>query len=248
MPSAVPTALAVLIALGLSNSPGCARSAPAAPDSPRASAPAGDGWRDTFPIDTSTLTPSGGGDYFPLRPGTVQRYRAEKGGEELTITVLDETEVVDGVTTRIVEERETDEGELVEVSRNFFAADPATGDVYYFGEDVDMYKDGKVSRSGAAAGAWRSGVNGARFGLLIPGRPKLADRYYQEVAPGVAMDRAEVSALDASVNTPAGPFERCVHLKETTPLESGTSRKWFAPGVGLVKDDDMVLVSRTPAK
>jgi hypothetical protein len=35
--------------------------------------------------------------------------------------VLDETKTVDGVETRIVEERETVNGKPIEVSRNYFA-------------------------------------------------------------------------------------------------------------------------------
>jgi hypothetical protein len=40
---------------------------------------------------------------------------------ELTITVLNETREVKGTETRVIEERETFGGELVEISRNFFA-------------------------------------------------------------------------------------------------------------------------------
>ena len=39
----------------------------------------------------------------------------------LTFTVLNETEMVDGIETRVIEEREFDDGELIEVSRNFVA-------------------------------------------------------------------------------------------------------------------------------
>jgi Concanavalin A-like lectin/glucanases superfamily len=53
---------------------------------------------------------------------------------ELTITVLNETKMVDGVETRVVEERETKGGKLKEVSRNYFAISKRTNDVFYFGE------------------------------------------------------------------------------------------------------------------
>jgi hypothetical protein len=75
----------------------------------------------------------------------------------------------------------------------------------------------------------------------MPGHPAAGDRYYQELAPGVAMDRAEIVSLNERVQTPAGVFERCVHVKETTPLENDTGHKWYAPGIGLVKDDEMAL-------
>jgi hypothetical protein len=48
---------------------------------------------------------------------------AQEDGEmiDLVITVLNETKVVDGIETRVVEERESEDGELVEISRNYFA-------------------------------------------------------------------------------------------------------------------------------
>ena len=78
----------------------------------------------------------------------------EDGDERLTITVLNETKMVDGVETRIVEERETKGGQPVEVSRNYFAISKRTNSVFYFGEDVDDYKDGKVAGHG---GSWLAG-------------------------------------------------------------------------------------------
>jgi hypothetical protein len=140
--------------------------------------------------------------------------------------------------TRIVEERETEGGQLAEVSRNYFAIDKTTGDVYYFGEDVDEYKNGKVT---GHEGAWLSGVNGARFGLMVPAKPKVGDRYYQEIAPKVAMDRAEVLGISEQVKVPAGVFANCLHTKESSGIESGSEDKWYAPDVGLIKDADFVL-------
>ena len=152
--------------------------------------------------------------YFILEPGCT--LVLEEGSTRLIVTVLNETRVVDGVETRVVEERESDEGRLVEISRNFFAIGRRTGDVFYFGEDVDIYKNGKIA---SHDGAWLSGVNGARFGLMMPGTPRLGARFYQEVAPGVAMDRAVIVSLTESRRVPAGSFTDVLKVEETTPLE-----------------------------
>jgi hypothetical protein len=194
-------------------------------------------YRDAFPVDRADLADSGRSRFFVLEPG--HRLHFEHGKSTLDVTVLDETRVVDGVRTRVVEEREATDGRLVEVSRNYFAIDRKTGDVYYFGEAVDVYKHGKIAEH---EGAWESGAAGARFGLMVPSSPKPGDRFYQEIAPGVAMDRAEVVAVDETIVTPAGTFEHCLRVKETSPLEPGTSHKVYAPGVGLVRDDEMLLV------
>ena len=195
-------------------------------------------WRATFDVKPAALVATGASRYFILDPG--YQLVLEDGSERLVISVLDETKVVDGVTTRIVEERETKNGALVEISRNFFARDPVSGDAYYFGEDVDMYTKGKVT---SHEGAWVSGIGGAKFGLMMPGRPAVGARYYQEIAPKVAMDRAEVVSIAETAKVPAGTFKECVRVKETTPLEPGaTEYKVHAPGIGLVQDGDLTLV------
>jgi hypothetical protein len=203
-----------------------------------AQAPAKTGWIDRFDVDKKDFVPSGANDYFRLEPGYV--LVLEKGKERLVITVLDETRFVDAVETRIVEERETKNGELVEVSRNFFAFNAADRGVYYFGEEVDIYKNGKIVRH---EGAWESGRNGARFGLMVPGRPAVGARFYQEIAPGVAMDRARIVSLDATIRTPAGEFKGCLEAVETSPLEPlARDTKIYAPGIGLVRDGSLLLV------
>jgi hypothetical protein len=194
-------------------------------------------WRKVFQVDKATLASTGRNAYFVLEPG----YRLEftHGRSTLVVTVLEETNEVDGVQSRVVEEREATAGSLTEVSRNYLAIDPTSGDLYYFGEEVDSYRNGKVV---GHEYSWLAGVGGASFGLFLPGRPVVGDRFYQEVAPRVAMDRLEVISTDATVSTPAGRFERCLEVRETTPLEGESSRIWYAPGVGLVRDGDLVLV------
>jgi hypothetical protein len=189
-------------------------------------------------VNKAEFTDTGKNPYFFLWPG--YKLRLQHGKDMLVVSVLEETKVVDGVKTRVVEERETKDGQLVEVSRNYFAISRVTGDVYYFGEDVDIYKNGKVS---SHDGSWLAGVNGAQFGLMMPGRPGVGDRYHHEVAPGVAMDRAEVVSLSEDFTTPRAAYERCLRVRETSGLEKGSADKLYAPDVGLIKDGALVLVA-----
>jgi len=205
-----------------------------------------DGFADTFDVNKQSFSSVGRNDYFILEPGYQLVLEGEDEGKaaRLIITVLDDTKVVDGVQTRIVEERESAGGQIVEISRNFFAIDRATGDVYYFGEDVDVYKDGKVS---GHPGGWQSGSDGAHYGLFMPAKPSVVQKFYQEIAPNVAMDRCEIVSADDRVEVPAGRFEKCVKIQETTPLDPGTKEhKYYAPGVGLLIDGPLKLVRYGP--
>lgn len=192
-------------------------------------------WQEEFGISDCDLVPTGRNEYFLLEPGF--RIVLEGRIETVEITVLDETREVDGVTTRVVEEREWKYGELIEISRNYFAICPDTNDVFYFGEEVDMYRDGAlVSHSGA----WLAGEKRARAGLIMPGEPRVGMKYYQEIAPGVAMDRAEIVSLDGRLETPARTFSNSLRTMEGTalnPLER--EFKIYAPGIGLIQDADL---------
>lgn len=200
-------------------------------------------WRDTFDIDRAHLSVTGRNDFFILEPGyrIVLRGRDEGRPAEVIITVTDETRVVMGIPTRVVEERESVGGRLIEVSRNFFAIDRRTKDVYYFGEDVTKYR-----RNGTpydAEDAWLAGEDGARPGLIMPGTLRIGDRYYQEHAPGTAMDRSEVVSLTETVETADGEdLENCLKIIETTPLEPNErSPKFYARGIGMIYDSGLRL-------
>lgn len=210
-------------------------------------APQPGAWKTEFGVDKADFVAAGRNPYFVLEPGYT--LTLEHGAERLVITVLADTKVVDGVETRVVEERETNKGQLVEVSRNYYAMSRKTNDVFYFGEDVDMYKNGRIT---SHEGSWMAGAKSAKAGLMMPAQPVLRMRYHQEVAPGLAMDRAEIVSLTATVTGGAGPWQNCVKTEETTPLEPLTREyKYYAPGIGLVQDGDVKLVKfgmATPAK
>lgn len=200
------------------------------------------------PLDIAVCAPDAGpftlaidNPFFPLPVGLKLVLEGDDGGAtvRLEITVLDETETVAGVETRVVEERETEDGELVEVSRNFFVQAP-DGTVCYYGEDVDIYDGGEVV---SHEGAWRAGEGTNRPGIIMPAAPAVGQVYDQESAPGVAEDFATITAIGATVEVPAGTFTDTVLTTEGSHIEPGTSDKAYARGVGLIVDDAVRLLS-----
>jgi uncharacterized membrane protein YkoI len=197
-----------------------------------------DAWTSDFQLEKGELSSTGRNPYFILEPG--YQLVLEGGKEQVAITVLDETKMVDGVETRVVEERETKNGQLAEVSRNYFAISKRTNGVFYFGEDVDNYKNGELK---SHSGGWLAGENGAKCGLIMPGQALLGARHYQEYSPGKGMDRAEIVALNETFKTPAGEFKNCLKVEETNPLEPGEKEyKLYAPGIGIIQDEGLKLV------
>jgi len=195
-----------------------------------------------FRIEDCTWANTGRNAYFSLNINDF--LRLTDGEAVLDITVLNETRLINFVTakgvslsvlTRVVEELETENGAVVERSRNFFARCVETNDIFYFGEDVFPVEIG---------GAWLAGRDGARPGIIMPGTFLLGSRYFQEIAPGVALDRAEHVAMGLQISTAAGNFEDCVEVFETTRLEPRSkSTKRYCPGIGLVFDDGLELIA-----
>ncbi len=183
--------------------------------------------------------------WFPMIPGHTLTLKGVESRDSvvLVVTALPDTEQVAGVWTRVVEERESVGGSLVEVSRNFFAQ-TATGTVCYFGEDVDMYEGGVVV---SHDGAWRAGLNGAVSGIFMPSAPAAGMGFRQEVAAGIAEDRVTITSVGDPVTVPAGSYDQTVRFLETTPLEPGaSSRKVYVAGIGPVVDDIVRLTEVSP--
>src|SRR5260370_3745378 len=170
-------------------------------------------FQSVFAVDRKTLGVKGANPYFNLTPGYTLSYR--HGEDTDILTVLNETKRIDGVETRVVEDREMTNGQLIELTRDYYAIDSATNDIYYFGEDVDVYKNGKVV---GHEGAWLSGVNGAKFGLMMPGAPKAGQKFYQGQVPGCGMDRCEILSDNEKIVTTGGTYEKSIHVVATSAL------------------------------
>ncbi len=193
-------------------------------------------WTDSFHQENCAFATVGRNRFFALVPG--HQLVLQSPETKLVITVTDQTRKIGNVETRVVEEREEENGMLKEVSRNFFAICRRHGDVFYFGEEVDDYKDGKIVGHG---GAWRADEKDSRAGIMMPGTALLGARHYQEIAPN-AKDRAEIVADDVTMKTPAGTFKDCLRVEETSGIDPGEKGyKTYAPGVGLIQDEDLLL-------
>jgi hypothetical protein len=191
----------------------------------------------------------GANPYFSLDPGYRLVLSGEEDGEEIfvVITVTEDTEWVGQVKTRVVEEFEWVDDELVEKSWNYFARCKETNAVYYFGEWVDNYEDGVVVNHD---GSWRADENDNKPGLIMPGTFLLGAKYFQEWSPeNDAVDRGENVAMGLTAPDPEGgpDFTGCVEVVDTNPAEGVCKTKngdvkIYCPGVGLVMDEEIELV------
>jgi hypothetical protein len=175
--------------------------------------------------------------YFPLTVGSWWELSGEDDGEpiRLRIDILDQTEVVGGVTTRVLKETEWVDGVLAEQSYNYFAEN-ADGVVCYFGEAVDIFENGQVSHQGA----WRADQPGNAPGLFMPADPQPGMMFQMEIAPGVAEDEGKIVGTGA-VTVPAGTFTQTIRVREFNPLDAGKDYKWYAAGVGILIDGPLLL-------
>jgi hypothetical protein len=190
-------------------------------------------------IDADNLDPSDfveriDNEYLPLLPGSKWVYREkDKDGTvlDVTVTVLDREKTVQGVQATVVRDVVREDGVVAEDTVDWFAQDKQ-GNVWYLGEFVKNYENGKLVDN---EGSWEAGVDGAVAGVIMPAEPEVGMRYQQEFYEGEAEDRGEVLALDASVKVPFGSFEHALKTEDTTPLEPQVrEHKYYAKGVGVV--------------
>lgn len=189
--------------------------------------------------------------FLSFKPGTTFVSTGLGGKLVDTVTVTHKTLELLGVTTVVVRDAVKVDGQLEELTRDFYAQD-RQGNVWYFGEDAKQFENGKLV---GTEGSWRAGVHGARPGIIMEAHPHVGDTYQQESAPGVAEDTAKVKSLNASVKVPYGSFDHALKTLEFSPLEPrAKENKFYARGVGLevlthdlVTGERDVLVSKSVA-
>jgi hypothetical protein len=173
--------------------------------------------------------------WFPLVPGT-RHELIERDGSKTSVnvvTVTSETKTILGVTCVVVHDTITRDGVLKEDTYDWFATD-RQGNVWYFGEETRQFR---ASGKATLAGSWEAGVNGARPGLVMPAIPTAGETHVQEVLADGSGGLARVEALDDAVKVPYGAFSGVLRIREWTNRESGFETKWYAKGIGLVREE-----------
>ena len=185
--------------------------------------------------DRARFTPTITHPYFPLSEVRWSEMRADDA--RVVREVLDRTRVVAGVECLILAEHEYErrgaEEELVEISYNFFAQDEG-GNVYYFGEDVDDYKDGEVVGHG---GAWLVGRNAVEPCLFMPADLEIGMVFKPENSPPQASEWAIVGSITCEIEVPGGEFEGVLIMLESNHDDHWEERKYYARGIGLISEN-----------
>jgi len=201
-------------------------------------------------IDPANFQTTIDNPYYPLVPGTIFNYKEKLGKSvaEDEITVTHDTKVIMGVTCTVVHDVLREKGKIKEETFDWYAQDKE-GNVWYFGEDTKEFHGGKSNTEGS----WEAGVGPNQPGIIMPATAAAGPAYRQEYGPGHAEDMGQIMAVGETVTVPAGSFKDCVRTNEWSMLEAGTEKKWYARGVGCVKElsahgDITELISVTKAE
>lgn len=199
--------------------------------------------------------------HFPLAVGNSWRYENED--ETITVTVLDETKQIDGVTCIVVRDVVEEDGALIEDTNDWYGQ-RSDGTVDYCGEEAKDYEtfEGDVPPLPELVeieGSFKAGRDGDKPGTLFLGPMALevGRKYRQEWSPSNAEDVAEVLATEYGPGRPDARFDglvpeelfeimcgddHCVVTEDTTPLEPDVVEyKFYAYGVGVfleIKPED----------
>ena len=190
--------------------------------------------------------------YFSLMPGSLSIYETEEvddgeveRGQEL-VFVTDQTKEILGITARVVQEIELEEGQIEETSEAYYAQDTA-GNVWLLGESNTEYGDnGELVETEG----WLAGQDQFLPGYAMVAAPQVGGSYYQQFELVEEDEQARVISQSASITTDYGSFSNVLRIEEFSELDpDGTDLNDFVTGIGLVQeqvfDDDGELESVT---
>ena len=186
-------------------------------------------------IDPANFVAAVDNRYFPLKPGTAFHYNGFKGKTPQIddMVVTRQTIRILGVTCTVVRDTVSQHGKPLERTFDWYAQD-TQGNVWYMGEDSLERQHGRFV---TASDSWKSGVDGAQPGIIMPAAPQPGDNYRQEYyPPGQALDEAHVLNLDGTMSVPYGNFHQVLVTSEFSPLEPQTEQKYYVVGLGEVAE------------
>lgn len=119
------------------------------------------------------------------------------------------------------------DGRIEEVAVDLYAQSD-DGAVWYFGEDVFVYKDGRVV---ATLGTWRADLDGPAS-MIMPANPQVGDAYRTENVPRLEFfEESIVKSIGKMVVGPTGSVEGAM-IGQELHFPGSVEDKIFAPGYG----------------
>jgi len=208
-------------------------------------------------LDPADFTLEIDNPYWPMSPGSEWVYtETDSTGkkEKVVVTVTDETKLIaNGIKARVIRDIVSENGTPVEITDDWYAQDK-DGNIWYLGEAVENYENGKLVDR---AGSFEAGVDGAQPGIAMPANPEPGLSYRQEYYKGEAEDRAVVITVgEEQVEVPYGHFTGVLMTRDLVPTEPKVQElKFYARDVGpllSIHTDGAggraALVSYTPGK
>ena len=187
-------------------------------------------------INPASFSPNVTNRLFPLTPGKTLVYTGTKDGKKALdlVVATSRTRRIDGVRTRVVEDRLYLNNVLSERTSDYYAQDRC-GNVWYFGEDTaELDRHGHVV---STEGSFHAGVDGAQPGVFMQAHPQLGRRFRQEWYQGQAEDVFKVIDRSAPVTVPFGSFRHALRTEETNALEPDVlDNKYYVRGIGEVAE------------
>lgn len=179
--------------------------------------------------------------FYPLPVGRVLVYEGVKDGltQRETVTVTDQTRVLEGITATMITDVSKHKGQLLEKTSDWYAQD-MQGNVWYLGEATKAYNpDGSVDTSGS----WLAGVNDGEPGIIMEAHPQVPDAYRQEFLAGEAADTAWIVRRGGTIKVPYGIIQGTLTSLEATTVEPGSyDQKIYGPGLGIVSEGSITSV------
>jgi hypothetical protein len=183
---AAAVAIACVMLVGVAGGCGSGSSEPGASPPTSATAPSAASLAPIHgsynpPIDPANFVETVDNRYWPLEPGTAFHYEGTRGTTPQTDdeVITHRTVRILGIRCTVVRDTVSEKGRAVERTFDYYAQDKQ-GNVWYLGEDSFEREHGRFVK---ASDSWRSGVDGAEPGIIMPADPRPGESYRQEYYP-----------------------------------------------------------------
>jgi hypothetical protein len=176
--------------------------------------------------------------YLPLTRFDRCELRGREDGARVRVVrrLLDRTREFSHAGRRfraaVIEDRAIENGALVERTLDYFAQGDG-GTVYYLGEHVDNYRNGRVVNHN---GTWLYGKHTDTMGVGMPARPRVGSRWRHEDVPGVTTESDRVVAILPKVTVRGKVYRDVLKVRERIEPEDETEFKLYAPRVGNISE------------